>query len=200
MEPSYRLLERYRDVPHRDRVNKEDVTRLWTRRRRLARHLEQAGFKVPELMQLLLFLDHVDLSDSDQAAVFARLPGLSKATMTELLPILRQVFGDRNIFALARRKREGHAGHSAGDQPDDDEDTATGGESASWPHCDAETFNDTSGTWTGEAQPSEDMLRDVTEAYDISDEELIEEAEQEEDDELMEADLTFLEAKHHLNT
>lgn len=199
-EPAYILLERYRDFAHRDRVTKEDdVTRFWTRRRRLARHLEQAGFKVPELMQLLLFLDHVNLSDSDQAAVFARLHDLSNATLTELLPILRQIFGDRKIFAFARRKREGQAGHSAEDQPDDDEDTANGAESASWPHCDEETFNDTSGTWTGEAQPSEDMLRDVTEAYGISDEELIEEAEQEEDDELMEADLTTLEAKYHLN-
>ena len=66
-EPSSILFERFKDFLFKDKVGREDdVTRLWTRRKRLHRRCREAGCAIPEILEVFLLLEMLGLPENDR--------------------------------------------------------------------------------------------------------------------------------------
>ena len=92
-------------VLYTDSVQKDDiVTKLFMRRKKLARIVGESGCILPELLDVSLYLEMVGFTDDALTTVFASFSDASKMTMARVLQKLRTMYNDRFRVDISKKK------------------------------------------------------------------------------------------------
>ena len=104
-EPAWLLWPRFKGLLFMDKVRKEDtVTRLYMRRRMLAKRANEAGCQLPELLEVFLYLEMLGLSEESRTQVFGSFSDIQKMNMGRILQKLRTMYGDKLLVDISKRK------------------------------------------------------------------------------------------------
>ena len=103
-EPVWFWWKRSNDLLFIDKTDKDNcVTRFYLRRRRLAKRAGESVCKLPELLEVVLYLKMMSLSNNDLTTVLSSLSDVARMTMPKVQQKLRTMYNERRLRMCPRR-------------------------------------------------------------------------------------------------
>ena len=185
-EPAWLLWTRFKEFLFTDKVQKDDtVTKLFMRRKKLARRAGESGCQLPELLEDFLYLEMLGLTEDALTMVFGSFSDMQTMSMARVLQKLRTMYSDKLVVDISKKKNTVAMGLLASgegqEEEGDEEDYGYHGEEAEF------------------EQDPEDIVLAYVGEHEIEEEDEAMEAEMSDDPEYQEANISFTAAKDHIN-